>query len=104
MELTGKCREEFYEWSKGKGLDNFNPKMFSLDVARAMVFGVYVDYFDSVGVFIEMNFLINGWFGRLVTLNPIKNHLTEEIPTRPQARQKAIEKANEIRNVQLQKL
>ena len=104
--LTGKCREDFNNWyrskyytkSKMQGIKvkHINPitevKGFEL-LPISMQYGVYVDFFDSVGLELvcfkynnEFNSFVNGYEGESYS------------STRNEARQKAIEKANEIYN------
>ena len=100
MKLTGKCKEEFEKWY----LKMFGIKKDKLvisifyDLIPSMQYGVYVDYFDSVGVIIEINELNKLW---LFFINDDSFEFLWEIKTRPQARTQAILKANEIRNEQL---
>lgn len=116
MELTGKCKEDFKKWYRNSvelpfGW-NFNPSggitvcpelRDFMNLPPSMQYGVYVDFFDSVGIHLEIelkwpdpypwgvNYTINGtkWLPC-----GIPNHFE----TRDEARQKAIEKANEIYN------
>lgn len=59
MELTGKCAESFKEWSKGKGIENFNTKVYSLNLAKSIYNAILIDFFDSVGIFIFSDNLTN---------------------------------------------
>ncbi|WP_428743194.1 hypothetical protein [Tenacibaculum sp.] len=99
MELTGKCKEDFYNWAKDKGIiENWKPKQYSLNVAYAMIYGVYVDFFDSVGLNIltytpdsflyYTNILSEGRY--LINVGGYR--------TRQESIEKAIIKANEIYN------
>ena len=105
MELTGKCKEEFDKWFVEWYSDDF----YYLDIQNArgvnwlylsdsMQYGVLVDYFDSVGVKIES---VIAWRGDFFYSIDGYNMVSEYYKTRPEARTKAIEKANEIRNQQL---
>ena len=113
MELTGKTKVEFEKWSEFKGLENYNVKDYSLDVVYAMLFGVYVDFFDSVGTIISIE--PNWHCGKLETKTQEEVNETldfdvmvfgsdsdncecETTKTRTEARTKAIEKANLLCN------
>ena len=112
MELTGKCKEEFEVWyipyirkNPFVGDRYFDDTLITqfYEWSDSMQYGVYVDYFDSVGIMISVpytyNVTMNGcdWFHVRVDNKYVVNGLK----TRPEARQKAIEKANELRNEQL---
>lgn len=105
MKLTDKTKEEFEKWLQepkkehgrfGQLVTNtFDSMPFS------MQYGVLVDFFDSVGIYIHIEL---DEFGAVLG-EPIHecklsinfNEIDDEL-TRHQARQKAIEKANEIFN------
>tara|TARA_R110000822_G_scaffold127454_1_gene262956 strand:- start:13498 stop:13899 length:402 start_codon:yes stop_codon:yes gene_type:complete len=114
MELTGKCKEEFEKWINFYGKhhveDRFNKLLDWGTLTDSMQYGVYVDYFDSVGIYIQLTPYFDSvkevvlWFftlenKRCVHLN---SHLENKANTRPEVRTKAIEKANEIRNKQFE--
>ena len=85
MKLTGKCKEEFEEW-----LQYLTWEQYPI----SMQYGVYVDFFDSVGIRISMNqFNKEYWFD----IYPQAEDC-ECLKTRTEARIAAIEKANEIYN------
>jgi len=109
MKLTGKCLDVFKEWTKHKGLEKFYAKHYSLDISTAMYNAVLIDFFDSVGINInpEIHDPINGIFNYTVLCN--NNFRTElgrmlrignyNYKTRTEATNVAIEKANEIFNL-----
>lgn len=71
--------------------ENFESLPFS------MQYGVLVDWFDSVGVNITIDYDFNEgikYYGFYI----FANYGKQSFSTRPQAREKAIEKANEIYN------
>lgn len=113
MKLTGKCREDFEKWYVKQGL-NFNvvtdvegnkdtyyiPVSYFNDYPQSMQYGVYVDFFDSVGIRISIrNIGDSYWY---VINYPNKKGLQDryegKFMSRPKARTAAIEKANEIHN------
>jgi hypothetical protein len=112
MELTGKCKEDFEKWLRPDILSEHRyseliTNCFS-QFPESMQYGVYVDFFDSVGVYIQLTPYFDSvtevvlWFftledKRCVHLN---SHLENKAKTRPEARMLAIEKANEIYNTQ----
>ena len=110
MKLTGKCKEDFEKWYIKQGL-NFNvvtdvegnkdtyyfPISYFNDYPKSMQYGVYVDFFDSVGINIEItndNKHIKTFW---VDVNA-KETDDIELNSRSEARTAAIEKANEIYN------
>ena len=114
MELTGKCKEEFLKWYK----DVFSIKEDIHDdgnslnyMPHSMRYGVYVDYFDSVGIMLfvksvgfvkDCKDLVNYYFVITdIERKHINNYLESRVETRQQARTEAIKKANELRNEQL---
>lgn len=112
MELTGKAKEDFDKWwysitnpALSGELHHFKVKtrcdVGIEDLTDSMKYGVYVDWFDSVGVTIvidaggikyEENREV--WYQ-----SGVKGHkFNKATNTRQEARIKAIEKANEIYN------
>lgn len=99
--LKGKAKEELEKWlltdldyvliDDCLSLDRYN--LFE-HLTPSMKYGVLVDWFDSVGIYIEIYGLDNKFIS-FVNDSSIHN---EWDLTRIQARQKAIEKANEIYN------
>lgn len=99
-ELTGKCKEDFENWfsieyATEDVVENLYMRSFS------MAYGVYVDFFDSVGVWISD---LTSWhgselesFGWFVTTKN-KPLASTNVSTRQEARAEAIRKANEIYN------
>tara|TARA_R110000851_G_scaffold50227_3_gene120142 strand:+ start:177 stop:539 length:363 start_codon:yes stop_codon:yes gene_type:complete len=118
MELTGKCKEEFEKWFSKTYSYHGNQSTPPLEKVpyddigfynynSSMKYGVYVDFFDSVGMHIQLTPYFDSvkkvmlWFftlenKRCVHLN---SHLENKDKTRPEARASAIEKANEIYNL-----
>ena len=56
MELTGKCKEDFSKWLQRESIEQkdfcFGWQIF-YQLPESMQFGVYVEFFDSVGIHIE---------------------------------------------------
>jgi hypothetical protein len=111
MELTGKCKEEFEKWVKTKNYSichdvcerqmNIVPLGDMIEqLAESMQYGVYVDFFDSVGSYISVSGLVLSKT-YICDISVISNveHYYDGFSTRPEARTKAIEKANEIYNL-----
>lgn len=118
MKLTGKCKEDFERWLSNRWMDEglimpfiTHPhllvdvsKIFN-DLPDSMKWGVYQDYFDSVGIEVnaergyDLVYSVYNdsyeWFVDLYESDASQVGFTK---TRPEARTKAIEKANEIRN------
>jgi len=101
MRLTGKCEIEFYKYSKNKGLENWNPKKYSLDVVIAMMFGVYLDFFYSKGIALEILIVEYGWDENGTIHECQVYYLGEpisDIIPYPEAKEFLVKKANEIFN------
>ena len=107
MELTGKCKQDFEKWlysNRSKYImfalyDYFN----FIQLPHSIQYGVYVDFFDSVGIVIdvspnsyEKSRIGDGFEWWISKESGSVNDFTPR--TRPEARTKAIEKANEIYN------
>tara|TARA_R110000782_G_scaffold229929_1_gene316248 strand:+ start:593 stop:937 length:345 start_codon:yes stop_codon:yes gene_type:complete len=114
MKLTGRCKEEFKKWLNINYKD-FGVVPYSIDVywsvcdllyklPQSMQYGVYVDFFDSVGIYISLD-----WYKSIIKDSEyfetdINNHIdSKRFKTRPEARKSAIEKANELHNEFLNK-
>jgi hypothetical protein len=106
MELTGKCKQDFQNWYFNQEIFDdyyitYVPKKGMLDefkcidfkeLPKSMQYGVYVDFFDSVGIRISMNqFNKEYWYDIELTGDD-----STCLKTRREARTAAIEKANEI--------
>jgi hypothetical protein len=110
MELTGKCKEEFEKWfTNSDNRKGFDAEQIALDrkyrlkvfyqLYPSMQYGVYVDFFDSVEIYISLD-----WYKSIVKDSEyfetdINNHIdSERFKHRPEARVAVIKKANEIYN------
>jgi len=114
MELTGKCKEEFVIWlACGDGSINFekyyndkygsdDPYTWFTELSKSMQYGVLEDYFDSVGINIEITNDNKDIKTFWIDINA-KEIDSVELNSRPEARIAAIEKANELRNEVLNK-
>jgi len=111
MRLTGKSLKDFKKWLDNEFDVDEQPIRFYQDHADvetyasehfeilpfSMQYGVLVDWFDSVGIYIEV--LIIDIEDEVQFFYDVNNFCcSENFETRPPARQKAIEKANEIYN------
>ncbi|AGO49675.1 hypothetical protein Phi13:2_gp065 [Cellulophaga phage phi13:2] len=123
MELTGKCEEEFEKWLKDSELNiDVVPyvsgvywKVVDLlkRMPNEMQWGVYQKYFDSVGLILDMQPVLdyndicytklNHFLVKVFELNETEQ--TEIIikKTRIESQKISIDKANELRNKQLNK-
>ena len=98
MKLTGKCKEVFNEWQKNKGYENFKPKQYSLDIVIAMQNALIIEFFDSVGIYISLEWKYK-YFE--IGIIEIKNNITTSLlenDNRLKATNEAIEKANDLFN------
>ncbi len=115
MKLTRKCKEDFEKWFienpefwksrrvQADLIDWFN------DLDESMQYGVYVDFFDSIGIYIsdmvdcyhssrnKPQFSTSG-FSMCVEGNGFCKDI-DDLNTRQEAREQAILKANEIYNL-----
>jgi hypothetical protein len=108
MTLTGKCKEDFESYLEeldrrdieGVYCDYngtfycYNDYHFSC-LPESMQYGVYVDFFDSVGVRVIISVY---WEDKEYFQVDTHNFSEYDINARPEARTAAIEKANEIYN------
>ena len=106
MKLTNRTKEAFWIWYllpkqkktyKTHSLiaGNLAVKIRFLAMSPAEQYGVLVDFFDSVGIYVD-NKLVGGFIAKYKSIvNLIDRGIFD---TRPQARTAAIEKANEIFN------
>ena len=113
MELTGKCKEEFEKWfTDSDNHKGFDAEQIALDrrcrlnlfyqLYPSMRYGVLEDYFDSVGINIEITNDNKDIKTFWIDINA-KEIDSVELNSRPEARIAAIEKANELRNEALNK-
>jgi hypothetical protein len=111
MILTGKCKEDFEKWfhlndeylgyefsvHKCDSTPDFYKEPFS------MQYGVLVDFFDSVGIFVDAQadaFDYGKFWYSVLDKDHSYGEPNADYITRTEARQKAIEKAVEIYNQQ----
>jgi hypothetical protein len=98
---SGQAKKDFEKWLK-KSYNGYSVD-FYLSLPKAFKYGVIVDWFDSVGIYVS----IERYYSRSTLLDVNRcNYESDsenggEYKTRPQARQKAIEKATEIYNNRL---
>lgn len=91
MKLSGNCKEEFDTWKNGKGIENFKPKEYSLDIVSCFCDSMLVEFFDSVGIYISIPYLDE--FAAFVG-----DEWCGDYKIRNEATNAAIKKANEIFN------
>jgi hypothetical protein len=98
MKLTGKCKEDFREYLLNGIVDASYTYRYFITLPKSMQFGVYVDFFDSVGINIIARTYCYVIYEKSLGVKE-SNSLDEGFSkSRPDAREKAIEKANEIYN------
>lgn len=101
MKLTGKCEQEFEKWFKeeysGSGIVLYNHDLDQnfYHFFGSMQYGVYVDFFESVAIYITLKLTMEGFE---ITLNCRNQRVIVWEDVRPEARTAAIEKADEIFN------
>jgi hypothetical protein len=110
MKLTGKCKEDFEKWymqwvfnektflslrfSSEQILENWN------SLHQSEKYGVYVDFFDSVGIKLSIRNISDAYWFVINNVNTKgkKDRHEGKYMSRAEARTAAIEKANEIYN------
>ena len=112
MKLTGKCKEEFEKWYRIEFKKRTLPYIAMFYISDLSIqIGVYIDYFDSVGVYINIdsdwtkNECVMDIYHYEISGEPIwESSRSKELvmDTRTAARTDAIMKANEIRNKQIE--
>ena len=99
MKLTGKCKEEFEKWYDLSDITtHWRVWEFMCD---SMQYGVYVDFFDSVGIQVSNRPYFDTFEWRVDMIDHEKkkvNTNSDTELTRHEARTAAIEKANELFN------
>ena len=105
--LTGKCKKDFFKWFQSKSQTHYRLKEWFEDLDDSMQYGVYVDFFDSVKIVIELQLrtsptMQGGVFTciRPSILSDGKFHnVGASFVIRERARIEAIKTANEIYNL-----
>ena len=113
MKLTGKAKEDFEKWFlkndfASKILVTEEHQTWDIEgiwheLPQSMQYGVYVDWFDSVGIDVSVSPWRQGgemlYLFCAIELGKASHYLLEtSSKSRPEARAKAIEKANQIYN------
>ena len=118
MNLTGKCKIDFEKWLNSKEefikihdllnieIDLRNIYIFD-KLNNSMKYGVYLDFFDSVGMMIELQLHVNPTMqgGSFKCIRPAIfsdgrfHNVGASFGTRERARAASIKKANEIYNL-----
>lgn len=107
MILTGKAKEDFYNFCKNKGLENFHNKSYALEVCKTFWKALIIEWLDSVGIYIQPKRFTHclefqDWYFMITDKKGIHlNNFLEnriKIDSRQQATEQAIIKANEIYN------
>ena len=96
MELTGKCKEDFEVWYND--VQRYNMGWF-YRLQEEYQYGVYVDFFDSVGIQLSIHCWDNNKYS-FTTLKEgryMRQH-KPEVTSRQEAREQAITKVNEVYN------
>lgn len=102
MELTGKCAEKFKEWAKDKGIEKFNSKDYSLNVAKVIYNAILIEFFDSIGIIVLPQYSLGNWWFEIKDIShiPTKRHIqVEDSELITKSYNLAIKKANEIYNL-----
>ena len=105
MKLTDKSLEQFEKWYIETECTDIEPKEYSFELnifwnvlTDSMQYGVLVDFFDSVGIEIDITPQY-GYFEYMVSISDNEfQHGKTKTKSRPQAREQAITKAVEILN------
>ena len=114
MELTGKCKEEFEKWQHDcnwfEDFNIYNENYRNIEIfytlIQSMQYGVYVDFFDSVGIYINsgknLSNSIGDKYNYIIQCNSKVTYEECFLDTN-EARTVAIEKANKLHNEFLNK-
>jgi len=94
--LTGKCKEAFEKWYS-IGLRSMNYTAFEIQ-PFSMQWGVYLEFFDSVGIQIDIDIYLESFKCFLHTKEKTDANGYRHFDTRQQAQTEAITKANELFN------
>jgi len=110
--LKCKCKEDFEKWLIGNPYDYDEPILYQempdfYNLPKSFQYGVYVDFFDSLGIMIELQVhVIPSMQGRcfegirpVILSNGKFYNVGASFKTRERARTEAIKKANEIYNL-----
>ena len=102
MKLTGKCKEDFEKWYDISDIEGTPESVEWFDFYdSSMQYGVYVDFFDSVDLSINITIYKEGkWYDVDINDEWVGNGHAK---TRQEAREQAILKANEIYNSKTEK-
>ena len=103
MKLTGKAKEEFEKWFVESYKNEINygrvPMPSTLDrYIPSMQYGVYVDFFDSVGVEVDITPQRKFYEYQVSWSDSDYKYDRTSKKDRQEAREQAIKKANEIFN------
>lgn len=101
VRLKGKAKEDFEKWLKYNIIYCNVPDVvyWFYEVPSSMQWGVIIDWADSVGYIIELEELTQGkWYYIITYENYTKYEESNTLKTRHEAREKAIEKLNNIYN------
>lgn len=112
--LTGKCKEDFKRWfyhnHLGVAYRILEHNVLHTDIFKnltpSMQYGVYVDFFDSVGIYIDLQIhsepTMSGLIFKSIRPNILDNrrfyNVGASFGERDRARTEAIKKSNEIYN------
>lgn len=102
MKLTDKCKQDFEKWFIDNYVSNHCNGMGAIDIKtfdkipKSMQYGVLVDFFDSVGIYNDAYHIENA-FRYMIDVKD-DTYMSKDYKTRPEAREQAIIKANEIYN------
>tara|TARA_R110000737_G_scaffold226979_1_gene241393 strand:+ start:531 stop:842 length:312 start_codon:yes stop_codon:yes gene_type:complete len=103
MQLTGKCKEEFREYLLNGIVDASYAYRHFITLPKSMRYGVLEDYFDSVGVIIEIKIQTNLRYNYGIHDKIEWLFYSRFFSDRNLAKDASVEKANELRNEVLNK-
>ena len=99
MILTGKAKEEFFNWLDNQGVNGINISNWEFEkfhlLSNVSQNSLIIEWFDSVGIYITSDYfeLNKGFYSEILDSN-----FAIVKPTRQEALTEAIKKANEIYN------
>lgn len=99
--LTDKAKIDFMNWCKNKvDASSYNPKVFSLDLAKVIYNNIVIEWLDSVGILVSTHSDMYCKFHSYINIDKTykRYQISEGVLTRNEATEAAIFKANEIYN------
>ena len=96
--LTGKAQKDFNKWLRSEDItgrgDQIHYDLYFEDLQFIMQYGVYLAFFDSVGIYIDLENYEEGFYFKIDS----PSYTDDVYDTRTEALKEAIKQANKIYN------